>query len=78
MTTETRQQAETALRAVAERYAAARGALATAEAEALEAAYRAKVAGLSQHDIARIMGAQWANDHNPQYPPTTTLQQPPG
>ncbi|TXH41257.1 MAG: hypothetical protein E6Q90_12220 [Actinobacteria bacterium] len=76
MSTESRQQAEAALREVAERYAAARAALAEADAAALEAAYRAKVAGLSQHDIARVMGDEWARDHNPQYPPTLNLQRP--
>ncbi len=76
MSTESRQQAEADLREVAERYAAAREALAAADAAALEAAYRAKLAGLSQHDIARVMGAEWASDHNPQYPPTLDLQSP--
>lgn len=77
MTTQTRAEAEQSLREVAKQYDDALMHLRAAEARANQAVFRAKTAGLSQHDIARIMGEHWASDHNPQFPPVTDLQRPP-
>ncbi|MCB0914536.1 MAG: hypothetical protein KDC23_02385 [Actinobacteria bacterium] len=76
MSVETRAQAEAQLREVAQVYDAAVEAVKAAEAAAAEAVKDAKRIGLSQHDIARIMGPTWAADHNPQYPPVLDLQRP--
>lgn len=76
MSDDLRAQAESALQIVAERYNAALAELAAAETAAEAAAFHAKRLGLSQHDIARVMGPQWASSHNPQYPPVTDLQRP--
>ena len=56
MSAESRQQSWGCPPRGSRRYAAARAALAEADAAAHQAAYRAKVAGLSQHDIARVIG----------------------
>lgn len=76
MSEDLRAQAESALQVVAERYNAALAELAAAETAAEAAAFQAKRFGLSQHDIAHIMGPKWAAAHNPQYPPVTDLQRP--
>lgn len=76
MTEITRAQAEADLREVAERYAAAQEALTAAERDAEQAVFHAKRAGLSQHDIATIMGDAWNREHNPQFPPVLDLQAP--
>lgn len=77
MSVETRAQAETQLRQVAQAYNDAAQALRTAESAATAAVQDAKRVGLSQHDIARIMGPVWGAEHNPQYPPVLDLQRPP-
>ena len=77
MTAQTRAEAEQSLREVAKDYDDALIRLRAAEARANVAVFHAKTAGLSQHDIARIMGEHWASDHNPQFPPVTDLQRPP-
>ena len=76
MTSETRATAEAALEQVAQEYENAQAALKAAEEKAQAAARDAKLAGLSQHDIARVMGPVWASDHNPQYAPVLNLQPP--
>lgn len=76
MTDITRAQAETALTDVARSYNNALAQLRQLEATALEAVKDAKQAGLSQHDIATIMGPEWAAEHNPQFPPVTNLSAP--
>lgn len=77
MTAHTRADVEERLREVAQVYNDAVAAVRAAESTAAEAVKDAKTFGLSQHDIARIMGPIWAADHNPQYPPVLDLQQPP-
>lgn len=77
MTDQTRAEAEQALREVAQQYDDALMLLKAAETRANQEVFKAKNAGLSQHDIARIMGEHWASDHNPQFPPVTDLQRPP-
>jgi hypothetical protein len=77
MSEHTRAQAEARLREVAQVYNEAFAALRTAKASAADAVKDAKGIGLSQHDIARIMGPIWAAEHNPQYPPVLDLQRPP-
>lgn len=77
MTDQTRAEAEQALREVAQQYDDALMHLKAAETRANQEVFKAKNAGLSQHDIARIMGEHWASDHNPQFPPVTDLQRPP-
>lgn len=74
MSTQTRAEAEASLHDVARGYDEALSALRAAEKAAENAVFNAKQAGLSQHDIARIMGPAWAADHNPQYPPVLDLQ----
>lgn len=74
MTEQSRETAERELKAVADQYRAAQAAVASAEKEAEAAVFNAKRAGLSQHDIARIMGDPWNREHNPQFPPTMDLQ----
>lgn len=76
MTAQTREEAEAALAVVAQEYGEALAALQTAERNAEQAVFRAKDAGLSQHDIARIMGEPWTREHNPQFPPVLDLQKP--
>lgn len=76
MTSQTREEAEAALAVVAQEYAKALAALQTAEQNAEQAVFRAKDAGLSQHDISRIMGEPWTREHNPQFPPVLDLQKP--
>lgn len=76
MTAQTREQAEAALADVAVQYREALATLQAAEREAEEAVFRAKEAGLSQHDISRIMGEPWTREHNPQFPPVLDLQKP--
>lgn len=76
MTEQSRETAELELQAVAEQYRAAQSAVADAEKRAEAAVFNAKRAGLSQHDIARIMGDPWNREHNPQFPPTMDLQTP--
>lgn len=76
MTEQSRESAERELQAVAEQYRAAQAAVAEAEKHAETAVFNAKRAGLSQHDIARIMGDPWNREHNPQFPPTMDLQRP--
>jgi hypothetical protein len=76
MTEHSRESAEQELQAVADDYRAARAAVAAAEERAEAAVFNAKRAGLSQHDIARIMGDPWNREHNPQFPPTIDLQRP--
>ena len=77
MTDQTRAEAEQALREVAQQSDDALMLLKAAETRANQEVFKAKNAGLSQHDIARIMGEHWASDHNPQFPPVTDLQRPP-
>ncbi len=74
MSNVSRDQAEASLRSVAQQYDDALAALKVAEQRAHQAAFEAKNAGLSQHDIATIMGSAWASANNPQYPPVTDLQ----
>lgn len=76
MTVQTREEAEAALAVVAKEYGEALAALQQAERNAEQAVFRAKDAGLSQHDIARIMGEPWTREHNPQFPPVLDLQKP--
>lgn len=76
MSIETRTQAEAQLREVATVYDEAVAALKVAKERAAAAVVDAKKVGLSQHDIARIMGPVWASEHNPQYPPVLDLQRP--
>lgn len=76
MSVETRAQAEAQLREVAQVYDKAVATLRAAEARTADAVKDAKRIGLSQHDIARIMGPTWSADHNPQYPPVLDLQRP--
>lgn len=76
MTQQSREDAERALQAVADEYRAAQAAVAAAEERAEAAVFNAKRAGLSQRDIAHIMGDPWNREHNPQFPPTTNLQTP--
>lgn len=72
-----REEASAALRQIAVDYERAWANLDDIEARALSAVREAKVAGMSQHDIARIMGARWGGRHNPQFPPVTTMQEQP-
>lgn len=76
MSIETRSQAEAQLRDVAKVYDEAVATLKSAKERAEAAVKEAKNVGLSQHDIARIMGPVWGADHNPQYPPVLDLQKP--
>lgn len=64
------------MRDVAKVYDEAVATLKTAKERAEMAVKEAKKVGLSQHDIARIMGPVWGADHNPQYPPVLDLQKP--
>ncbi len=73
MTTEDRRRAEEELVAAGAEYKRALDGLAAADARAGRAAKAAKLAGVSQHEIAKVMGEDWAKDNNPQYPPVTNL-----
>lgn len=77
MSTQTRAEAESRLREVARAYDAAVAAVTAAKKEAEDAVFQAKQSGLSQHDIARIMGPVWGAEHNPQFPPVLDLQRKP-
>ena len=72
-----REDATAALRSMAVDYERAWANLDDVEARALSAVKAAKDAGLSQRDIARIMGSRWGGRHNPQFPPVTTMQDEP-
>ena len=74
MNEQSRTAAEARLRQVAGVYDDAVAAMNRAKKSAEEAVFEAKQAGLSQHDIARIMGPVWGADHNPQFPPVLDLQ----
>jgi hypothetical protein len=72
-----RSEADAALRQIALDYERAWANLEDVEQRAMAAARQAKSAGLSQHDIARILGPRWGSRHNPQFPPVTTMQDQP-
>jgi hypothetical protein len=77
MSAQTRAEAEARLREVATVYDQAVAAVTAAKKDAEDAVFQAKQAGLSQHDIARIMGPVWGAEHNPQFPPVLDLQRQP-